>query len=59
MIKRLRNEINRKSLIEIADSLYISKLRYGLGLLGKIRWTDQDATTKEFKDIQKKTKISY
>ena len=53
MIKRLRNEINRESLIKIADSLYTSKLRYGLGLFGKIRWRDDDVTTNEFKDIQK------
>ena len=53
MIKRLRNAINRESLIKVADSLYTSKLRYGLGLLGKIRWTENDTQTNEFKDIQK------
>ena len=53
MIKRLRNEINKESLIKIADSLYTSKLRYGLGLFGKIRWTEEDITTTVFKDIQK------
>ena len=53
MIKRLRNELNRESIIKVADSLYTSKLRYGLGLYGKIRWTDDEVTTCEFKDIQK------
>ena len=53
MIKRLRNAINRESLIKVAHSLYTSKLRYGFGLLGKIRWTENDTQTNEFKDIQK------
>ena len=53
VIKRLRNELNRESLIKIADSLYTSKLMYGLAICGKIRWTEEEVITQEFKDIQK------
>ena len=53
IIKRLRNELNKESIIKIADSLYTSKLRYGLALYGKIRWSEEDVQTQEFKDIQK------
>ena len=37
---------------KLADSLYTSKLWYGLSLLGKIRWTEEETTPKEFKDLQ-------
>ena len=53
MIRRLRNALNKESIIKIADSLYTSKLRYGLALYGKIRWNEEDVRTQEFKDIQK------
>ena len=36
----------------IVDSLYTSKLRYGLPLYGKIRCDESDTTTKPFKDLQ-------
>ena len=53
MIKRLRNELNKESIIKIADSLYTSKLRYGLALYGKIRWSEEESKMQELKDIQK------
>ena len=52
MIKRLRNEVNDESLKKLANSLYTSKLRYGLSMFGKIWWTNEDSTTKELKDLQ-------
>ena len=52
MVKRLRNKINLESLKKLADSLCTSKLRYGLSLFGKIRWTEEDINPKEFKDLQ-------
>ena len=48
MIRRLRNALNKESIIKIADSLYTSKLRYGLALYGKIRWNEVDIKTQEF-----------
>ena len=42
LIKRLRKCVNKDSLKKIADSLFNSKIRYGLQLLGKVRLTDAD-----------------
>ena len=36
----------------MAESLYISKLRYGAQLLGKIRWSNEDTNTADLKSIQ-------
>ena len=68
IVRRLQSQIGNKNLKKIMDSLYTSKLRYCLPLLGKIRWSNDDVYTKEFGDIQKnqnkmmtffnKTKIS-
>ena len=52
MIKRLSNELDNTSLKQMADSFYISKLRYGLPLFGKIRWNTTDLCHKEFEDLQ-------
>ena len=35
------------------ESLLYFKLRYGLALYGKIRWSEDEVRTQEFKDIQK------
>ena len=37
LIKRLKNSLNLKSLTKVAESIYTSKLRYGLQLQGKIK----------------------
>ena len=42
-----------KSLKKVADSLFTSKLRYGLQLLGCVRWVISDPITQAFEDIQK------
>ena len=52
IIKRLKNQIGGAYTKKIVDSLYTSKLRYGLPLYGKIRWTENDVNTKPFKDLQ-------
>ena len=36
MVRRLKNSLNQKGLRKVAESLFISKLRYGLQLCGKI-----------------------
>ena len=43
-IKRLSAAISRNRLHRIVDSLYTSKLRYGLQLLGKVRMNDEEST---------------
>ena len=44
IIKRLSAAISRNRLHRIVDSLYTSKLRYGLQLLGKVRMNDEEST---------------
>ena len=52
LIRRLKQVINKDALIKIADSLFMSKVRYGLQLLGKVRISEQDPSCKELDDIQ-------
>ena len=43
MIKRLRNSLNYSGLRKVAESLFISKVRYGLQLMGEVRWSDAES----------------
>ena len=43
LIKRLYNTISKNRLKRIGDSLYTTKIRYGIQLLGKVR-TEEDET---------------
>ena len=52
-IKRLNNSINKKSLIKVADSIFNSKIRYGLQLMGKARISTEDSVETDFNTIQK------
>ena len=52
-IMRLKNKLDEKSLRRIADSLFNSKLRYGIHLCGKIRTQDSDARCGLLDDLQK------
>ena len=53
MVKRLKNHINYAALIKIADSIFNSKLRYGLQLLRKIRWSASDTQYGDLLSLQK------
>ena len=53
LIKRLRNHLNDKNIQKVAESIYMSKLMYGLQLMGKIRWKNSDPTQNHFKELQK------
>ena len=44
IIKRISAAVSRNRLNKIVDSLYTSKLRYSLQLLGKVRTVDEDST---------------
>ena len=44
IIKRISAAISRDRLNRIVDSLYTSKLRYGLQLLGKVRTKEEDSS---------------
>ena len=49
MIRRLRNSLKQESLRKVAESLFNSKLRYGLQLCGQISWSDKDKNTQAIK----------
>ena len=52
-IRRLKNTIGQKALLKISDGLFSSKIRYGLQLLGCVRWRDSDPSNKDLEAIQK------
>ena len=51
-IRRLANSVNKSALKKVADSIFTSKIRYGLQLLGKVRWLENDVHTQDLKNIQ-------
>ena len=53
LISRMKNKLNSKSLIRIADGIYNSKLRYGIQLCSKIRWQNKDPLPGFMEDLQK------
>ena len=53
LIKRLRNHLNDKNIQKVAESIFMSKIMYGLQLLGKIRWAPSDPQTSQLKELQK------
>ena len=52
-IRRLKNVLSPKALLKISDGLFISKLRYGLQLLGRVRWQASNPTNSDLETIQK------
>ena len=52
IIKRLKNCIEPKALKKVAESLYMSKMRYGIQLMGKIRWAEEEKMSYDLKAIQ-------
>ena len=52
-IRRLKNSVGQAALLKISHSLFISKLRYGLQLLGRVRWSDTDPLNNELESLQK------
>ena len=52
-IRRLKNHVGKKALMKISDSLFMSKIRYGLQLLGSVRWSSTDSTCQDLEAIQK------
>ena len=53
LLKRLKNKINQKNLLTVTDSIFISKIRYGIQLYGKIRWSENDELNGLLEEIQK------
>jgi hypothetical protein len=52
LIRRLKNQLGKSALKKVAESIYISKLRYGTQLLGKIRWNEDDPKSADLGSIQ-------
>ena len=52
-ILRLRNHLNNKAIIKVAESIFMSKIRYGIQLLGKVRLLNQAPLNGEIEAIQR------
>ena len=52
-IRRLRNHLSNEALMKLVDGLFMSKIRYGLQLLGKVRLNESDPINKDMECIQK------
>ena len=53
LILRLRNFLNNKAIIKVAESIFMSKIRYGIQLLGKVRLTGTAPINSELEAIQR------
>ena len=53
LIMRLKNKLGLSSLKRIADSIYNSKLRYGIHLCGKVRNLESDPSQRMMESLQK------
>jgi hypothetical protein len=52
LIRRLKNHLGFRSILRLVDGIFMSKLRYGIQLLGKVRTTIEDPVSADFKEIQ-------
>ena len=52
IIRRLRNSLNYSGLRKVAESLFKSKVRYGLQLMGEVRWSNEESESTAMLDGQ-------
>ena len=52
LIRRLKNSIKHPALLKVAESLFNSKIRYGLQLQGKVRMENNETAKKELHATQ-------
>ena len=52
LIRRLANHVNKEQLKKVADSIWTSKLRYGLQLYGPVRKSNLDPQSCELEKLQ-------
>ena len=52
IIRRLKNHLSMTSIQKMVDGIFISKVRYGLQLLGKVRVKPEDPECGDLKAIQ-------
>ena len=53
MLRRLKSHLTMKSILKLVDGLFMSKIRYGLQLYGKVRLSSEDATRGDIQALQK------
>ena len=51
-IRRISNQVPQKQLIKVVQSIWMSKLRYGLNLCNRVRISADDPTNKFMKEVQ-------
>ena len=52
VLRRLKNFVNNESLKKVADSIFTSKIRYGVQLYGNVRTKEEDSEQKLIGSIQ-------
>ena len=52
-INRLRNHLSSKSITKMIDGIFMSKIRYGIHLMGKVRTSEVDPSCTDMDNIQK------
>jgi hypothetical protein len=53
IIRRMRSHLSMKAVLKLVDGLFMSKVRYGLQLYGKVRRSEDNPRCEDFKSIQK------
>ena len=52
-LNRLRNHLSKKSIAKMIDGIFLSKIRYGIQLMGKVRTSESDPSCTDMDNIQK------
>ena len=53
LIRRLKNSINSEGFTKISNSIFMSKIRYGIHMFGRVRLTEEEPKNSELMVIQK------
>ena len=53
VIRRLKSSLSKKALCKVADSIFNSKIRYGLQLMGNDRFNSEDPQNQDILSLQK------
>ena len=52
ILRRMRNHLTKKSILKLVDSIFISKVRFGVQLYGSVRTSNNDTECRELRAIQ-------
>ena len=52
IIRRMRSHLSKASVLKLVDGIFMSKVRYGLQLYGKVRMNEEDQISGDLKEIQ-------